>query len=102
MQQDELIWQVIYHGHCSFKAKVAEETTFCRNPYNVTGLCNRVSCPLANSRYATVREEKGKLLLPPRALLPCLSVTCAPLFSPLFSALRLFLFPRLMKEHLHV
>jgi len=58
MQHDDQIWSVIGHSHCSFRKK-AETQNFCRNPYNNTALCNRHSCPLANSNYATVREEEG-------------------------------------------
>ncbi|KAF4376028.1 hypothetical protein F8388_010182 [Cannabis sativa] len=62
MQNDEIIWQVIRHKHCSFMAKI-ETGIFCRNPYNVTGICNRSSCPLANSRYATIRDHDGVFYL---------------------------------------
>ncbi|KAK7294410.1 hypothetical protein RJT34_17299 [Clitoria ternatea] len=62
MQHDEVIWQVIRHNHCSYLAKISTGN-FCRNPYNVTGVCNRSSCPLANSRYATIREDKGVFYL---------------------------------------
>ncbi|KAF3968289.1 hypothetical protein CMV_007800 [Castanea mollissima] len=62
MQHDEVIWQVIRHNHCSFMSKIATGN-FCRNLYNVTGICNRSSCSLANSRYATIRDHDGVFYL---------------------------------------
>lgn len=62
MQNDEVIWQVMRHNHCSFMAKI-DTGLFCRNPYNVTGVCNRSSCPLANSRYATILDHDGVFYL---------------------------------------
>ncbi|KAJ7634176.1 Mak16 protein [Mycena polygramma] len=78
MQSDDVIWSVINHQFCSYKVKYDSRNKSSR-PANVrseqppktsagmsttvTGFCNRQSCPLANSRYATVRESEGVLYL---------------------------------------
>eukprot|EP00578_Thalassiosira_sp_NH16_P021856 CAMPEP_0181094398 /NCGR_PEP_ID=MMETSP1071-20121207/9971_1 /TAXON_ID=35127 /ORGANISM="Thalassiosira sp., Strain NH16" /LENGTH=365 /DNA_ID=CAMNT_0023176723 /DNA_START=224 /DNA_END=1324 /DNA_ORIENTATION=- len=70
MQHDEMIWQVINHQFCSYKSTLTkskgsnrDRRQFCKHPYSTTGVCNRSSCPLANSKYATVREENGRIHL---------------------------------------
>ncbi|AMD21207.1 HEL073Wp [Eremothecium sinecaudum] len=60
---DEIIWQVINQNFCAYKIKTDKGQNFCRNEYNVSGLCNRSSCPLANAKYATVKQVDGKLYL---------------------------------------
>ena len=60
---DEIIWQVINQHSCAFKVKTDKGQNFCRNEYNVTGLCSRQACPLANSKYAIVKNVDGQLYL---------------------------------------
>ncbi|KAI5180656.1 protein MAK16 [Nematocida sp. AWRm80] len=64
MKDDQSIWNTIGQKgrFCSFKMSTETET-LCRNANNVAGICCREMCPLANSKYATVREIKNKLYL---------------------------------------
>ncbi|KAK0553567.1 Protein MAK16 [Tilletia horrida] len=62
---DDAIWAIIRPGgnFCSFRLASTTHSNFCRNEYNLTGLCSRQACPLANARYATVREREGIVYL---------------------------------------
>jgi len=67
MQHDTVIWNIISPsngGFCTFRRKLPNcPTRFCKNQYNVLGICHPLACPLANSRYATIREHKGECYL---------------------------------------
>ena len=58
MIQDDVIWKIIKYSQWAFKTKT-ETQDFCRNKYNLTGLCTRQACPLSNAKYSTILEEKG-------------------------------------------
>eukprot|EP01027_Heterolobosea_sp_BB2_P022140 GEZU01032577.1.p1 GENE.GEZU01032577.1~~GEZU01032577.1.p1 ORF type:complete len:341 (-),score=139.67 GEZU01032577.1:46-1068(-) len=62
---DDLVWTLLKRRFCSFKVSVQgiPGQKFCRNRFNNTGLCNKSACPLANSKYATVIEKRGKVYL---------------------------------------
>lgn len=61
--KDDLIWKTIGgERFCSFKFSTQKQF-FCKNELNLTGFCSKQSCPLSNSRYATVVEKNGIIFL---------------------------------------
>ncbi|PIA18963.1 Mak16 protein [Coemansia reversa NRRL 1564] len=62
MNNDGIVWEVLNNQFCSYKVKT-DVGNLCRHPHNLTGRCNRRECPLANSKYATVRETAGRIYL---------------------------------------
>lgn len=60
---DRKVWESIGNKKsCSFKLDTKVDT-LCRNKYNVVGICSEFNCPLANTKYATVRSIDEKLYL---------------------------------------
>ena len=60
---DEITWNIIGRkGFCSFKY-FSKNQYFCKNDLNITGFCSKQSCPLSNSKYATVIEKNGEIYL---------------------------------------
>lgn len=68
MSYDGLVWATIgERGFCSFRV-VAPPTKFCLHKYSLNGLCAEDVCPLAHSRYATVLDVNGRLVLCRKAI----------------------------------
>ena len=60
---DEITWNIIGRkGFCSFKY-FSKNQYFCKNDLNITGFCSKQSCPISNSKYATVIEKNGEIYL---------------------------------------
>jgi protein MAK16 len=61
MEMDSVMYELFVI--LCFSSYSTNSQRFCRNEYNFSGLCSRSSCPLANSQYATLREENGIIYL---------------------------------------
>ncbi|ORD95091.1 mitogen_activated protein kinase [Enterospora canceri] len=60
---DRKIWDSIGNKKTCAYRMGSRKDTLCKNKYNLTGICSEFSCPLANTKYATIRFENEKVLL---------------------------------------
>lgn len=62
-EDSNFLWDIIGENKfCSFKYSTIFKN-YCKNKYNLTGRCNKQSCPLVNPKYATIIEKEGKFFL---------------------------------------
>jgi protein MAK16 len=62
-QSDHLIWNLIGEKEfCTYKSNT-NLGFVCKSNFNLTNMCSRQSCPISNSRYATIIEQDGIFFL---------------------------------------
>jgi len=60
---DQVIWSLIGEKEfCSYKF-FTSLGFLCKNSLNLTNLCSKQSCPISNSKYATIVEKSGIFFL---------------------------------------
>ena len=68
MTTDDNLWSIIGdEKNCRFKFKTKNKN-FCTNKLNPSGVCEKTSCPLVNSKHASVFKKGKRLFLATKEL----------------------------------